>query len=154
MIAELTEIFPNVTRLVIQGELYKTRASALAPILANFSKLEYLALTTDPAVNPGPYFEDDRLLDEIDDLKEMSPYREDNGKIARHLFGKCKSLRDLCLNPRFEGELYKAVVDEAGVITKVRRMGQTDGKQRKGAFDLAPMYYFGVPQLLSLPRGR
>ena len=149
MITELTEIFPNATRLVIQGELFKTRASAVAPILANFSKLEYLALTTDPAVNPSPYLMDDRLLDEIDDLKDMSPYREDSGKIARHIFGKCKSLRDLCLNPHLEGELYKAIVDEAGV----RQMGQIDDDERKGAFNLAPMYDFGVPQLLSLPRG-
>ena len=84
----------------------------------------------------------------------MSPYREDNGKIARHLFGKCKTLRNLCLNPQFDGELYKAVVDEAVKITKVRRMGRTDEKERKGAFDLARMYEFGVPQLLSLPRRR
>ncbi|EQB50787.1 hypothetical protein CGLO_09736 [Colletotrichum gloeosporioides Cg-14] len=105
-VEEIFELFPQVPKLLVDGELKNTRVSALIPIFKQFSNLRYLALTTVPKVYPRPGLFDDRLLDEIDDLRETHPLNEDLVINAVDLFQQCQQLETVCLKDAFDGHVF------------------------------------------------
>ncbi|KAF4895163.1 Cytochrome P450 monooxygenase ATR2 [Colletotrichum viniferum] len=105
-VEEIFELFPQVSKLLVDGELKNTRVSALIPIFKQFNNLRYLALTTVPKVYPRPGLFDDRLLDEIDDLRETHPLKEDLIINAVELFQQCQQLETVCLKDVFDGHVF------------------------------------------------
>uniref|UniRef100_L2GJ51 F-box domain-containing protein n=2 Tax=Colletotrichum fructicola (strain Nara gc5) TaxID=1213859 RepID=L2GJ51_COLFN len=105
-VEEIFELFPQVSKLLVDGELKNTRVSALIPIFKQFNNLRYLALTTVPKVYPRPGLFDDELLDEIDDLRETHPLKEDLIINAVELFQQCQQLETACLKDVFDGHVF------------------------------------------------
>ncbi|KAJ3952490.1 hypothetical protein N0V92_011070 [Colletotrichum tropicale] len=105
-VEEIFELFPQVSKLLVDGELKNTRVSMLIPIFKQFNNLRYLALTTVPKVYPRPGLFDDRLLDEIDDLRETHPLKEDLAINAVELFQQCQQLETVCLKDVFDGHVF------------------------------------------------
>ncbi|KAJ0267438.1 hypothetical protein Brms1b_013641 [Colletotrichum noveboracense] len=105
-VEEIFELFPQVSKLLVDGELKNTKVSALIPIFKQFNNLRYLALTTVPKVYPRPGLFDDELLDEIDDLRETHPLKEDLIINAVELFQQCQQLETVCLKDVFDGHVF------------------------------------------------
>ncbi|KAF5492222.1 Cytochrome P450 monooxygenase BOA4 [Colletotrichum siamense] len=105
-VEEIFELFPQVSKLLVDGELKNTRVSTLIPIFKQFNNMRYLALTTVPKVYPRPGLFDDRLLDEIDDLRETHPLKEDLVINAVELFQQCQQLETVCLKDVFDGHVF------------------------------------------------
>ncbi|KAJ5008029.1 Cytochrome P450 monooxygenase BOA4 [Colletotrichum sp. SAR 10_99] len=105
-VEEIFELFPQVSKLLIDGELKNTRVLTLIPKFKQFSNMRYLALTTVPKVYPRPGLFDDRLLDEIDDLRETHPLKEDLVINAVELFQQCQQLETVCLKDVFDGHVF------------------------------------------------
>ncbi|KAI8274013.1 hypothetical protein K4K60_010141 [Colletotrichum sp. SAR11_57] len=83
-VEEIFELFPQVSKLLVDGELKNTRVS----------------------VYPRPGLFDDELLDEIDDLRETHPLKEDLIINAVELFQQCQQLETACLKDVFDGHVF------------------------------------------------
>jgi len=134
--------------------LGKTKASSLGPVFAQFAKLEYLALTADPAIYVNPQLLDSAAMNAREDAKYNSPYHDDDlNVVARAFFEKCTLLKELCLGPEYEIEVFVPVRNATDTVTSVTHTGSFDetwNTVEKGLFDPNPRYHGNWPRMMEV----